>query len=128
MQRKRQDDASDKCTEASNNRPGAGFKTCGLHLVQGLTGKGAGPAVRLTSDGHYPRKQELNRAESTRSVIISSPALRVPGPPGARAGSTHTSFIDKLNRGRQHPSRFGGNWKRTQRRRHLPVVSRPLAG
>jgi hypothetical protein len=68
------------------NRPGAGVKTCGLHLAQGLTGKGAGPAVRLTSDGHYPREQEL-----TRSAITSSPALRVPGPPRARA--------------RQHPSR-----------------------
>ncbi len=40
MQRKRQDDASNNAQKLSVNGPGAGFKTCGLHLMQGLTGKG----------------------------------------------------------------------------------------
>ncbi len=68
MQRKLQDDASNNKQEASKNRPGAGFKTCGLHLMQGLTGMGARPAVRLTSDGHYPceRDSELNCDPSER--------------------------------------------------------------
>ena len=43
-------------------------KTGGLHLMQGLTGKGAGPAVRLTSDGHFPREQEMDRDESEREL------------------------------------------------------------
>ena len=31
----------------------------GLHLKQGLTVKGARPAVRLAPDGHFPREQGL---------------------------------------------------------------------
>jgi hypothetical protein len=29
--------------------------------MQGLTGKGARPAVRLAQDGHFPREQEIDR-------------------------------------------------------------------
>jgi hypothetical protein len=32
---------------------------CALHLLQGLTGKGARPAVRLAPDGHFPREVGL---------------------------------------------------------------------
>ncbi len=31
----------------------------GLHLMQGITVKGAGPAVWLARDGHFPREQGL---------------------------------------------------------------------
>ena len=34
--------------------------------VAGINGKGAGPADRLTSDGHFPREQEMNRDLSER--------------------------------------------------------------
>ncbi len=42
-------------TEIKGNQPGL---IRGLHLMQGLTGKGAGPADRLTTDGHFPREQD----------------------------------------------------------------------
>jgi len=45
-------------TKLERKRLGPGLIR-GLHLMQGLTGKGAGPAVRLATDGHFPREQDL---------------------------------------------------------------------
>ena len=42
-------------TKAEERAGGPGLIR-GLHLVQGLTVKGARPAVRLTLDGHFPRE------------------------------------------------------------------------
>ena len=75
-------------TEIKGNQPGL---IRGLHLMQGLTGMGAGPAVRLARDGHFPREQGLVVTGCTLTVITSRLAARdpdcaLPGPSRCSGG------------------------------------------
>ena len=65
----------------------------GLHLMQGLTVKGARPADRLTLDGHFPREPGLVTTgvytdRDHLGLATRAPGCALPGPgPGAAVGS-----------------------------------------
>jgi hypothetical protein len=83
----------------------------GLHLLQGLTGKGARPAVRLAPDGHFPREQGL----VVTGVYTDRDHLGTGG-----LGSV-------LRAARLRAVGDGGILGRFRRWRRLPEVSRLLA-
>ena len=83
----------------------------GLHLVQGITVKGAGPADRLALDGHYSREQGLVTTGCRLTVI-------------PRAGGPCSG-----QRGARLRARCGGEAPgRLRRLRRLPVVRGPWLG
>jgi hypothetical protein len=77
-------------TEIKGKQPGL---IRGLHLMQGLTGMGAGPAVRLVTDGHFPREQDLAGrglgVGAWRNVTSGRGGreIRLPGPASESAGT-----------------------------------------
>ncbi len=80
-----------------------------LHLMQGLTGKGARPAARLAPDGHFPREQGL--------VVTGVYTDRDHFETGGLGSELRVARLRAVGDGRA--------LERFRRRRRLPEVSRP---